>query len=69
MEIVNKQVKNLNRYATKIPQLVEVSNKAGVEPGMILGGAIVFLSLMMLLFGGNLLTVIVTVVYPAIRSM
>ena len=69
MEIVHKQVQKLNKVAAKIPQLVEVSRKAGVEPGMILGGALALAALLVLLFGGNLLMVLVTVVYPALRSM
>ena len=70
MEIVKKTVASLNRYADRIPPLVELSQKTHVEPGYFLGGAIL-LSALIILFtmGGTILTAVITVVYPAIKSI
>jgi receptor expression-enhancing protein 5/6 len=70
MEFVKERVAHLNRYAEKIPPLVELSNKTHVEPGYFLGGAIL-LSALVILFtmGGTILTAVITVVYPGFKSI
>ena len=70
MEIVKKQVEKLNRYADRIPPLVELSKKTKVEPGYFLGGAIV-LSALVILFtmGLSILFSVITVVYPGFKSI
>jgi hypothetical protein len=50
--------------------LVDVAKKAGVEPGVLLGAGIVVGSLIVLVcLGGVILSVMVSVVYPAIKSI
>lgn len=62
--------KPLNKYADKVPQLVDVSKKAGVESGVLLAGVLLVSSLLILIFfGGTILTVIFTVLYPSIQSI
>jgi receptor expression-enhancing protein 5/6 len=70
MEIVKKTVSSLNKYAERIPPLVELSQKTKVEPGYFLGGAIL-LSALIILFtmGGTILTAVITVVYPGFKSI
>lgn len=70
MEIVNKQVQKLNKYAEKIPPLVELSKKTHVEPGYFLGGAIILSSLVILItMGFSILFSVITVVYPGFKSI
>ena len=70
MEIVKKQVAKLNKYAERIPPLVDLSKKTNVEPGYFLGGAI-GLSALIILFtmGLSILFSVVTVVYPGFKSI
>lgn len=70
MEIIQKQVQKLNKYGQKIPPIVKLSEKTKVEPGYILGGALALSSLLILLFfGGAILSAVLTVVYPAFKSI
>lgn len=70
MEVVNQQVKCLNKYAERVPQIVDLAKKAGVEPGLILGGGLIVSALLILIFfGATILTVVITVVYPATKSI
>ncbi len=70
MEEVQKRVQVLNHYADQIPPIVELSKKAKVQPGVILGGAIILLSLIVLiLFGFSILTIVITVLYPGFKSI
>lgn len=60
----------MNRYAERIPPLVDLSKKTNVEPGYFLGGAIVLAALIILFtMGGTILSAVVTVVYPAFKSI
>ena len=70
MDKVNQFTRPLNKYAEKVPQIVEISKKAGVEPGVLLGAALLVSSLVIIIcFGWVLLTVIMTVVYPSVKSI
>lgn len=63
-------MKCLNKYAERVPQIVDVAKKAGVEPGLILGGGLFVSSILILIFfGATILTVVITVVYPAVKSI
>ncbi len=70
MEIIHKQIERLNVYARKIPPLVDLSNKTHLEPGLFLGAAIALSALIILItMGGTILSAVVTVVYPALKSI
>ena len=70
MEKVSQLCKPLNKYAEKVPQIVDFSKKAGVEAGVLLAGICLISSLLILIFfGGTILTVVATVVYPSIQSI
>lgn len=71
MEIVNSKFKCLNPYAEGVPQIKDLAQKAGVEPGVILGAiGSVGVLITILFFGiGNILTLLITVLYPAARSI
>jgi receptor expression-enhancing protein 5/6 len=60
----------LNKYAERIPPLVELSNKTKVEPGYFLGGGILISALIILItMGGTILSAVITVVYPGFKSI
>ena len=70
MEIVKKNVQKLNKLAEKMPPIMQLSQKTKVEPGYILGGGLLVSSLLILFFlGGTILTAVITVVYPAYKSI
>lgn len=70
MELVKKRVQVLNKYAERIPPIVDLSKKTNVEPGYFLGGAIILAALIILItMGGTILSAVVTVVYPAFKSI
>lgn len=71
MEIVNAKFSSLNPYAESVPQIKDLAQKAGVQPGVILGGVgLVGVLITVLFFGiGNILTLLITVLYPAARSI
>ncbi len=47
-----------------------MAQKAGVEPGLLLGGGFLVSAILILIFfGATILTVIITVVYPATKSI
>ncbi len=67
---VNKIVKILSAYGDKVPQLKDISSKAGVETGVILGGSLTLALLTtFLMFGSTILTLCITVLYPACKSI
>ena len=50
--------------------MVELSKKAGVNPGLLLAAALLVSSIIILVcFGASILTVVITVVYPAVQSI
>jgi receptor expression-enhancing protein 5/6 len=70
MEIIHKQVEKPNTYGKRIPPIVSLSEKTHVEPGYILGGALGLTAIIILaLFGGTILSAVLTVVYPAFKSI
>jgi receptor expression-enhancing protein 5/6 len=70
MEKVNQLCAPLNKYGDNVPQLVELSKKAKISTGVILAVALTVSSLLILvLFGGLILSVVFTVVYPSIQSI
>lgn len=70
MDILKQKVEFFTQIGNKVPQLVELSKKSGLETGYILLGGIVLASLITLItMGGTILTVVLTVAYPAYRSI
>lgn len=70
MEIIKQNVQKLNTYGQRIPPIVKLSEATKVEPGYILGGALTLASLIIFfLFGGAILSAVLTVVYPAFKSI
>jgi len=70
MDILNQKLRPLNPLAEKIPQLKQIAAQAGVEPGVILGGLLlVSLLVTFILFGATILTLTITVIYPAFKSI
>jgi len=70
MDIVNQKVEALNKYAVKIPPIVQLAEKTQQKPGLILAVALLITGLVILIsLGATILTVIITVVYPAIKSI
>jgi len=70
MELIQKQVQRLNVYANRIPPIVKLSEKTKIQPGYFLGGAFALSALIILvLFGGAILSAVLTVVYPAFKSI
>jgi receptor expression-enhancing protein 5/6 len=70
MEIIKQRVQILNRYAERIPPLMELSKMTKVEPGYFLGGGIILSALIILItMGGTILSAVITVVYPSFKSI
>jgi receptor expression-enhancing protein 5/6 len=57
-------------YGDRVPQIKELAAKAGVESGVIIGGGALVATLITLaLFGATILTLAITVLYPAVKSI
>ena len=70
MEKVVELCRPLNKYGDKVPQLVDLSKKANLPTGVLLAAVLVVGSILVLvLFGGTILSVIFTVLYPSIQSI
>lgn len=70
MDKLNEIAKPLNKYAEKVPQIVDISKKAGVQPGvLLLAGLTLSALIIFVMFGATILTVVLTVVYPSIQSI
>lgn len=70
MEVIKKKVEQLNKVAERFPPVMQLSEKTKVEPGYILGGMMALGALLILVFlGGTILTVTITVLYPAYKSI
>jgi receptor expression-enhancing protein 5/6 len=70
MEKVVELCRPLNKYGDRVPQLVDLSKKAGLPTGVLLAAVLVVASILTLvLFGGTILSVIFTVLYPSIQSI
>lgn len=70
MEQINKASEALEQHAHKIPPLIELSKKTGQRPGKImLLGAVVVALLILYFMGMSILTVAISVAYPALKSI
>ncbi len=70
MEVIKHAIDRLDQYAKKVPQIVLISEKSGLSPGQIAFGILSFLALIILVtMGAAILTVVITVVYPAFKSI
>ena len=70
MEIVKDKIEVLNTYGKKVPQIVDLSKKVGQEPGVIIAGGIAVWALVVILtMGATILTLAISVLYPAFRSI
>ena len=70
MEIINQKVEQLESTGKQIPQLVELSKKTGLRVGHIcLAIAIIVPIIVLIFFGVAIITVGITVIYPAIESI
>lgn len=60
----------MSPIADKVPQIKDLAKQLGIESGVILGGALtVVLLITFLLFGSTILTLVITVLYPAFKSI
>ena len=70
MDILNQKLKPLSPIADKVPQVKQLADQLKVESGVLLGGAILVASLItFILFGSTILTLAITVLYPAFKSI
>lgn len=70
MQVLNEKLRPLSVYGDKVPQIKELARNAGVESGVIIGAAGVLFSIITLLvFGATILTLVITVLYPAAKSI
>ena len=70
MDLLNHKLKPLSPLADKIPQVTQIAKNLGVESGVLLGGGLlVGLLLTFILFGSTILTLTITVLYPAFKSI
>jgi receptor expression-enhancing protein 5/6 len=70
MEIVKQRVELFTQIGNKSPHLVELAKKTGLDTGYILLGGLVLTALITLItMGGTILTVVLTVAYPAYKSI
>ena len=70
MELVKDKIEILNAYGNKVPQIVELSKKVNQPPGVIiLGGLVVWALFIVLTMGATILTLAISVLYPAFKSI
>ena len=70
MELINQKLKPLNTFADRVPQIKDLAKQLGVESGVLLGGALfVGLLVTFIIFGATILTLTITVLYPAFKSI
>lgn len=66
MDKINQVAKPLTKYGDQVPQIKEFARQQGLESGVIVLVGIVVVSLItFLFFGGTIITLGFTVVYPA----
>jgi receptor expression-enhancing protein 5/6 len=69
-ETLQQNTKILDPYAAMVPVFIDISTKAGVNPGLILAGVgSVGVLILMILQGWTILLTTVTVLYPAVHSI
>lgn len=74
MDKIQEQLKKntaiLDPYASMVPAFVDLSAKAGVNPGLVLGGiGAVGILVLLILQGWTILVTVITVLYPALHSI
>ncbi len=70
MDKVKQFATPLKPYADKVPQLVDLAKKVGQEAEVLLLAILAVSSVVILvLFGGTIFTLVLTVVYPAVQSI
>jgi hypothetical protein len=70
MDLLNQKLKPLSPIANKVPQIEQLAKQYGIESGVILGaGILVGLLVTFILFGSTILTLTITVLYPAFKSI
>ena len=70
MDILNARLRPLNALGDKVPQIKEFARNAGIESGVIVAAGGAVLSLVTLcVFGATILTLAITVLYPAAKSI
>ncbi len=70
MDIINAKLKPLSKFGDSIPQIKQVATNLNVESGVIVGAAgLVFSLITLILFGTSILTLCITVLYPAAMSI
>lgn len=63
-------MKPLSKYGDSVPQIKEAAKKLGVESGVLLGAAALLVAVIVfILFGCTILTLSITVLYPAAMSI
>jgi receptor expression-enhancing protein 5/6 len=70
MDILNAKLKPLSAIGDKVPQIKDFARNAGLESGVIVAAAGLVLSIISLfVFGATILTLAITVLYPAAKSI
>ena len=70
MEFINKKLSPLNPYADRVPQIKDLAKQIGLQSGVLLGAAGLIAGLItFVIFGAAILTLTITVLYPAIKSI
>lgn len=70
MDIVNAKLRPLSALGDKVPQIKEFARNAGIESGVIVAAAgLVFSLITVCIFGATILTLAITVLYPAAKSI
>jgi len=70
MEVLNKKLDELDKFAAGVPQLRQIADKAKVRPAYLCLAALIVAPILILFFlGGAILSVVLTVVYPAFKSI
>ncbi len=70
MDLVNARLKPLSTIGDKVPQIKDFARNAGIESGVIVAAAGAVLSIVTLcVFGATILTLAITVLYPAAKSI
>ena len=70
MDLLNARLKPLSAIGDKVPQIKDFARNAGIESGVIVAAAGAVLSIVTLcVFGATILTLAITVLYPAAKSI
>ncbi len=70
MDKIKEKIEMLDDKALEIPQIVKLAEKVKQKPGHVLLAIVVLVPLLIAMtMGGQIVTVMLTVAYPAIKSM